>query len=183
MALKTSRRTILARRKDEQALSMRLKGWTFERIAHELGWADRAVAYNAVKKILDRQARLTKEMAEEYRELQRRRLEELIATLWPHAIPAPGEDRLPNIDCIKEIRALMTQMNTLLGLNAEPFEDAPDDDAGGIPETSRLAHGLLGVLLAGHAQRTIEIDGECVEVRRVLDALAGPAEAGAGERG
>ncbi|MEV8402593.1 hypothetical protein [Streptomyces niveus] len=72
-------RTLEGAQKDARAAELRGKGWTYQRIADELGWANKGDAHHAVKRVLDATLR---EAGDSLRELERARLDRLSAAAW-----------------------------------------------------------------------------------------------------
>ncbi|MEV6081122.1 hypothetical protein AB0L80_39430 [Streptomyces sp. NPDC052069] len=69
-------RSLTTAQRAAQAAELRSKGWTYPRIAAELGYGHRADAYNAVKKVLEDTVR---EAGENVRALELERLDRLEA--------------------------------------------------------------------------------------------------------
>jgi hypothetical protein len=94
MAENTSRKTTWTARRIEaqqnatRALSLLCRGYTYQQVADEIGWANRSVAYNAVWRELRRQAA---EPAKDFKELQIRRYEEDLAEAWDWYHKCPEE--------------------------------------------------------------------------------------------
>lgn len=63
-----------------RALELRLTGMQYEDIANQLGYADRAAAYGAVRAVI---ARREHEAVDEMRTIEGARLDAIAATLWP----------------------------------------------------------------------------------------------------
>lgn len=68
--------TLTTAQRAAQAAELRSKGWTYSRIAAEVGYTHRADAYNAVKKVLEETVR---EAGENVRALELERLDRLEA--------------------------------------------------------------------------------------------------------
>ncbi|MGW1433116.1 hypothetical protein ACWD6K_31410 [Streptomyces sp. NPDC002431] len=69
-------RTLTTAERDAAAADLRSKGWTYRRIAAQLGYNHRADAYNAVQRVLKETVR---EAGEELRTLELERLDALYA--------------------------------------------------------------------------------------------------------
>ncbi|MET9701693.1 hypothetical protein [Streptomyces griseus] len=69
-------RSLTTAERDAQAAELRSKGWTYRRIAAELGWKQGADAYNAVQRVLKETVR---EAGDEVRALELERLDRLEA--------------------------------------------------------------------------------------------------------
>lgn len=72
-------RTLETAQKDAEAVALRSKGWTFQRIADELGLADKASAYHAVQRAF---ADVPYEAVDEARRLDLERIDRLIDQAW-----------------------------------------------------------------------------------------------------
>jgi len=72
-------RTIQSIRRDNQAAELRAKGWTFQRIADELGYASRAKAKEGVDRAI---AEVPSEAVEEAKRIDLERIDRLIAAAW-----------------------------------------------------------------------------------------------------
>ncbi|WP_098892259.1 hypothetical protein [Streptomyces sp. or3] len=71
-------RSLTTAERDARAAELRSKGWTYRRIAAELGWKQGADAYNAVQRVLKETVR---EAGEEVRALELERLDGELARL------------------------------------------------------------------------------------------------------
>ncbi|MEU0157945.1 hypothetical protein ABZ154_03630 [Streptomyces sp. NPDC006261] len=69
-------RSLTTAQRDAHAAELRAKGWTYRRIAAELGWKQGADAYNAVQRVLKETVR---EAGEDVRTLELERLDRLEA--------------------------------------------------------------------------------------------------------
>lgn len=105
---KTSPKAIKAADMAVRALELRKAGATYETIAQMLGYASKSTAFNAVTRIMNASKR---EASKEAFEMELRRLDDLLMTLWPMA--RAGE--LPAID--RTLR-IMERRAKLLGLDA-----------------------------------------------------------------
>lgn len=74
---------IPATEKARRALELRRAGVTYDLIAQQLGYKDGSVAYNTVKRALQRSLQ---EPADDVRELELSRLDRLETILWPQAL-------------------------------------------------------------------------------------------------
>lgn len=114
---KTSTRLIDAALRQSEALRLRLEGRKFQEIADELGYANKATAYNTVMTAL---SEVTTEKSAELRNLELLRLDAMHQALWEKAL---GGD-LPAVD---RILKLMERRSKLLGLDA-PAAKPTDGD-------------------------------------------------------
>jgi transcriptional regulator len=76
---KTSKDRINARERQGKALEMRKAGYTYQVIADNLGYYDRAAAEKAVRRALER---ITEEPAKEVLKLELERLDAMLTQLW-----------------------------------------------------------------------------------------------------
>lgn len=72
-------RTIDTVRRDTQAAELRAKGWSYQRIADELGWGNKGDAHHAVQRILQE---TVQEAGDDLRTMERERLDRLSAAAW-----------------------------------------------------------------------------------------------------
>ncbi|MCB8909005.1 hypothetical protein KUG88_02495 [Rhodococcus rhodochrous] len=105
-----------ASQRAREALELRRRGKQWAEIAVELGYADRASAYNAAKRLLDR---TEFESVEEYRAIEADRLDEA------HRIQADALDRLVNAQNLEAVPPAVNALvkisdrrSKLLGLDA-----------------------------------------------------------------
>jgi hypothetical protein len=103
---KSSPGRIAAARRSARALELRSRGYTFKRIAAELGYSGKQGAHDAVMRALDATVR---EPADEFRRLDLERLDRLWRGFWPRAMA--GEVRATNV-CLQ----IMDRRARLLGL-------------------------------------------------------------------
>lgn len=94
--------------RERDALELRKGGMTFERIAEQLGYADRSGAWRAVNAAL---SATLQEPSDELRRLECERLDALLLAMWPKAL----EGSTWHVDrCL----AVMDRRAKLLGLDA-----------------------------------------------------------------
>ena len=103
----TSERMLSAVDKQRRALELRKAGYGFQAIADQVGYRSTASAYDAVKSALKK---TLQEPADEYRELQRERLEQLWRTIYPQMIKG-------NFGAIDRGVKILQEMAELQGLN------------------------------------------------------------------
>lgn len=72
-------RTAASAKRDAQAAALHAKGWSYQRIATELGFASKGKAHEAVQRAF---AELPREGAEEARQLDLERIDRLIEHCW-----------------------------------------------------------------------------------------------------
>lgn len=102
---------VIARERQRKALELRKAGCTYEQIARQIGYRAISAAEKAVKVAL---ARLTREPAEELRNLELQRLDSLFLTFWQQA-------KGGNQGALDRILRIMERRAKLLGLDA-PIE-------------------------------------------------------------
>lgn len=138
----TSERMITAAERQVQALALRKAGVSYEQIASALGYASGSGAYQAVHRAL---RKMLKEPAEEVRDLEVARLDEMLRALWPGV--QAGEPK-------KVLAALrvMERRAKLLGLDApakidvrhmieelaREFDMTPEQAAAAVAEAERI---------------------------------------------
>ena len=93
-----------------KAVELRTQGWTFQRIADELG-VSVASAHNAVTRYLEETRAISREGAEEIRRLELDRLDRILATIGPLA---EGGD----LAAVDRVLRLQERRAHLLGLDA-----------------------------------------------------------------
>lgn len=106
---KTSPKAIKAAEMGLRALELRKAGATYETIAQMLGYSSKATAFNAVTRIMSQSKR---EATKEAFEMELRRLDDLMMTLWPLA--RAGD----NMAAIDRVLRIMERRAKLLGLDA-----------------------------------------------------------------
>jgi hypothetical protein len=94
-----SRQRVEQRRRQVQALDLRLAGANFEQIASALGYKTRSAAYKLVEAAL---AETIREPAEAYRQQELARLDRLLLSVWTQAT-TPGQQQLVTIDRVLRI--------------------------------------------------------------------------------
>lgn len=99
---------IVVRERRRQALQLRKAGASYEQIADQLGFANRAAARKAVVTELDR---VVKEPAQEVLTMELQRLDQLLVGLWPRAIK--GEN-----GAVDRVLKIMERRAKYLGLDA-----------------------------------------------------------------
>jgi len=104
--------------KGRRALELRVKGYSFQEIADELGYADSRVAHNVVRDELEAAG---VESVEEMRQIEGLRLERVIRAIWPQLV---RED----LETIKTVSQIVRLETGLFGLDAGP-EVAAESEA------------------------------------------------------
>lgn len=122
--------TLQGAERDAEAARLRSRGWSYPRIAAELGWQHRADAWNAVKRVLDATVR---EAGDQVRAIELDRLDTLytaatevlerrhitvsngrIITLGDEPLPDDG----PVLQAIDRLLKIQERRSKLLGLDA-----------------------------------------------------------------
>lgn len=107
------RRKLTAAQRRARVVELRMAGHTWQTIADQVGYANKGTAYKAWQQAL---REITREPAEELRQLELDRLDRMLAAVWPNAInPTIGDLQYRAID---RVLAIETARNRLLGLAA-----------------------------------------------------------------
>lgn len=93
--------------RERRALELRKQGMTYDKIAQELGFANRSSARDCVQRCL---ARTVREPADEVRQLECERLDALLQALWPRAMEG-------NTRSVEVALQVMDRRARLLGLD------------------------------------------------------------------
>jgi hypothetical protein len=104
--------------KGRRALELRVKGYSFQEIADELGYADSRVAHNVVRDELEAAG---VESVEEMRQIEGLRLERVIRAIWPQVLRG-------DLEAIKTVLQIVRLEARLYGLDARPEVAAEDED-------------------------------------------------------
>lgn len=72
-------RTLTAAARDAEAARLRGQGWSYQRIADELGWTNKGDAHHAVQRVLQE---TVQEAGDELRAMERERLDRLSEAAW-----------------------------------------------------------------------------------------------------
>lgn len=113
---KNATREIAAEDRKWRALDLRRAGKTYDAIARDLGYFDRAAAHKAVQQALEERIR---EPAEEVRKLETDRLDAMLEALWPKVLD--GQDK-----SIGTALRIMERRSRLWGLDAPTRIDVLD---------------------------------------------------------
>jgi hypothetical protein len=131
---KTSIRRLKGHEKKLEALQLRKSGESFASIAKKLGYASSAGSYKAVMTAL---IDTLQEPADELRDLELQRLDEMQLGLWPLAENG-------NLGAVDKVLKIMERRAKLLGLDA-PQKIAPTTPDGENPYMSMEAGELLEI--------------------------------------
>lgn len=139
------------------AARLRSKGWTYGRIAEELGFADKASAYNAVQKVLKE---TVQEAGDELRQMERERLDHLSEAAW----------------AVLERQHVIVSNGRVVDLNGAPLpDDGPVlqaiDRLLRISESRRKLEGL-----DAPSRVSVEADALGAEIAHILDRLSAPRD-------
>lgn len=116
--------------KRRPALELRVKGYSFQEIADELGYADSGVAHNVVKDELEA-ARV--ETVEEMRQIEGARLERAIQAIWPQVLRG-------DLEAIKTLLQVVRLKARLYGLDTGQEVEADTEAA---PVLFQVDGGIL----------------------------------------
>lgn len=141
-------RRLQARARHEQALKLRLAGYSYRDIARELGYSDHSAAYQAVTKLLTETVR---EPADEVRSMELDRLDGMWKAIAPSA-------ELGDVEAIDRALKIQARRAALQGLDA-PKKIAPTNPDGTAPYESLPDDAKLEKML-GFVQRALGRDGE-----------------------
>lgn len=109
--------------RERQAVALRLAGASYPEIARQVGYRGPSAAYQAVHRGI---ASPAAEDVEEYRELQRQRLERLFLAWWQKAIgsqTAGGVRVEPDEAAANMVLKIHDRLTRILGLDREPVVD------------------------------------------------------------
>ncbi|MEU9198861.1 hypothetical protein [Streptomyces sp. NPDC048332] len=149
-------RSLTTAQREAEAALLRSKGWTYPRIAAELGYTHRADAYNAVQKVLKETVR---EAGEQVRALELERLDRLEAAanevlerehitvsngrIVSGTDGAPILDDAPVLQAIDRLLKIQERRSRLLGLDAPVKKDVSLTDER-VAAIEALAEELAG---------------------------------------
>ena len=105
---KTSPRYIQMVEEERRALELRKAGFTYEKIAQQMGLKSPILARNRVMKALDK---TLQEPSEEVRKMELERLDSILLGLWPRILK--GEPRAAEVGL-----SVMERRSRMLGLDA-----------------------------------------------------------------
>ncbi len=104
-----SARKALARKREADALELRLGGATYEQIAGRLGYKNRSGAMRAVQRALDKL--ISPENVESLRQLELERLDRLLLGIWSSAVRG-------NPPAIDRVLKILERRARILGIDA-----------------------------------------------------------------
>src|SRR5258708_4234496 len=103
-----------------QAIPLRQAGWTYDRIAHECGYASPGAARNAIQNELDR---VIVQSIDAWRNDHTSRLEKQHETIWPLAVPDPKIGGKVSLFSHDRLLSISEREAKLLGLDKKSEED------------------------------------------------------------
>ncbi|QIP87625.1 hypothetical protein GLX30_30395 [Streptomyces sp. Tu 2975] len=147
-------RTLQGAEMDAEAARLRSKGWSFQRIADELGYSNKGNAWRAVDAVLQA---TVQEAGDELRRLERERLDRLAEAAWG----------------VLDRQHVTVSNGRIVSLGGEPLPDdgpvlAAIDRLLRISESRRKLEGL-------DAPSRVSVDAESLgnEIGAILDRLGG----------
>ena len=146
-------RTVHGAERDAEAARLRAQGWSYQRIANELGWTNKGDAHHAVQRILQE---TVQEAGDELRTMERERLDRLSEAAWT----------------VLERQHVTVSNGQIIRLDGEPLlDDGPVlqaiDRLLRISESRRKLEGL-------DAPSRVSVDAMTIgeEITAILDRLA-----------
>lgn len=147
-------RTVKTAERDAEAARLRAQGWSYQRIADELGWADKGTAHRAVQRVLQE---TVQDAGEDLRVMERERLDRLSEAAWT----------------VLERQHITVSNGKIIHLDGEPLpDDGPVlqaiDRLLRISESRRKLEGL-------DAPSRVSVDAVTIgeEITSILDRLTG----------
>lgn len=132
--------------RQRRALELRKAGWQFIDIANELGYKDASGSYHAVASALKK---TLQEPADELRQLEATRLDQLLLGLWPKAIKG-------DTWAVDRVLKIMERRAALLGLDAPvKREDTLHVMIQTFAKKAAAAAGLDPALAVAEAERIV----------------------------
>lgn len=135
----TSQRRIEAQERRAKAVQLRRMGWSYGRIANQLG-ITKSSAHKAVTKAMTEVQQLLDTDAETARAMELERLDELQSYLWLPASKA-------NAQAVEKILKIMERRAKLMGLDA-PSKVAPTNPNGDEPYDRPMTDAELDARIA-----------------------------------
>ena len=178
-----SKRRIMARQHEAEALALRKSGSTYEVIARDLGVSVQS-AHRAVKRVLNRLNGEIAESVTDVRRMELERLDAMLGALWPKA--ARG-----NLTAVDRVLHIMERRAKLLGLDTPPTDaetsavgvavqvnltDALSSQIQAIPEALRAEFTDI-LMRVRRAMLTQRVEGVRASVAQMLPAPAPDDEA------
>lgn len=145
-----SARKVLARKRETDALELRLGGATYEQIAGRLGYKNRSSAQRAVLRALDKL--IAPEDVESLRQLELERLDRLLLGIWSSAV----HGNLPELDRVLKI---FERRARILGIDAPVRREFSGPGGGPIKHEHDYSHLSDAELEAEYARVVAEAEG------------------------
>lgn len=115
LAIKRRKRLFMAEldKTEQRVIDLRRAGWTFKRIADELGYSNASGPANVFKRIMDEQYQVTRAAADAFRQEEAERLDEQLQLLISGQTAAPE-----NLAYVDKILKVLERKARLMGLDA-----------------------------------------------------------------
>lgn len=132
-----------------EAARLRAQGWTYARIAEELGYADRASASKAVKQVLTETAQ---DAGDEFRAIKREQLRMLTEATWEilereHIVVSNGHVVSLNDEPLKDPGPALSAVSLLLRINeSERKLEGADEPARVSVEAQQIGAEIASIL-------------------------------------
>jgi len=125
MRSKRHTKWVATRLRDAQALELKKAGASYDQIAQHLGYAQRSGAHHAVHRALREALEDRNADAEEVRELELQRIDDMMLGLWKKA-------KAGDVQAIGAALRLMERTAAYLGLDAPKRQEISGNDGGAI---------------------------------------------------
>lgn len=155
---KTTPKTLAGRERQRQALQLRTAGYSFDQIAEQLGYADRASAYNAVRQVMQRNEAVD---VEERRLTEDARMDALTRAVWPSALRGDPRAVLAAVEISKQRRKLwgidLGGAGVQINVQQSQGQTQGQGQAGGIDRAKLEAGGLAALQAIAEGPKTVEL--------------------------
>lgn len=131
---KTKARMVKAKEREKQVLALRKAGFSYEVIGKQVGLS-RAGAYKAVKRHMEKIDAECTDLADDVRQLELQRLDEITSTIWPYVIQGQTQ-------YIDRILKVMDRRARYLGIDAPEKQEIRQEVVEGDSALSELARRL-----------------------------------------
>jgi|TARA_Y100000593_G_C4279956_1_gene322230 hypothetical protein len=129
---KTKSRMVKAKDREKQVLELRRAGFSYEVIGKQVGMS-RAGAYKCVKRHMDKIDNECTDLADDVRQLELQRLDEITSTIWPYVIQGQTQ-------YIDRILKVMDRRAKYLGIDAPEKQEVRQEvieDGSALSELAR----------------------------------------------